>query len=50
MKGSYDGHLEATQQTQNVTAGRAAKNSVFVLQAYQIKISEIQEVSGLFVR
>src|SRR5579859_7828830 len=50
MQGSYDRHLEATQQTQNVTAGRPAKNSVLVLQAYQIKISEIQEVSGLLVR
>jgi hypothetical protein len=30
-----------------MSAGRAAKNSVFVLQTNQINIAEIQEIRGL---
>ena len=50
MKSGYDRHLEATKQTQNVTARRTAEDSVLVLQAYQIEICEIQKVSRLLIR
>jgi hypothetical protein len=33
-----------------VTACRSTEDSVFVLQAYQIEIREVQKVSGLLVR
>jgi hypothetical protein len=50
VEGGYDGHLEAPEKSQNVTARRTTKNSIFVLQAYQIEIREVQEVSGPLVR
>src|SRR5436190_7919768 len=50
MQGSYDWHLEATKQTQDVTTSGPSEDSVFVLQAYQIEIREIQEVSRLLIR
>ncbi len=49
MKSRDNRHLEPAQQHQNMTAGRAAKNSVFVLQAYQIEVREIQELGSLLI-
>src|ERR1700687_6337979 len=39
-------HLQAAQQLQNMPAGRAAEDSIFVLQAHDIDIAEIQKVGG----
>src|SRR5581483_7630915 len=50
VQGSYNWHLELSQQMQNVAARRPAKYPILVLQAYQIKIREVQEGSYLFVR
>ena len=50
MQGGYDWHLETTKQTQDVTTSRPSEDSVLVLQAYQIEIVEIKEVSRLLVR
>jgi len=50
MEGGYDRHLEAPEESQNVTARWAAKDSVLVLQTYQIEIREIQKVGGLLIR
>jgi hypothetical protein len=50
MQGGYDWHLQAPEKSQNVTTRRTAENSILVLQAYQIEISKIQEISGLLVR
>jgi hypothetical protein len=43
-------HLEAPEESQNVTACRTAKNPILVLQAYEIEIGEIQKVCGLLIR
>src|SRR4029077_4871744 len=43
----YEGHPQATQQLQDMPAGAAAKDSVFVLEADQIDIAEIKEVRRL---
>jgi hypothetical protein len=50
MEGSDDRHLEAPEESQDVTARRTAKDSILVLQAYQIEIREVQEVGGLLIR
>ena len=50
MQRGDDRHVQAAQELQNMRAGRSAKNSVFVLQANQIDVAEIQEVRSLAVR
>src|SRR5579863_594570 len=40
-------HAETAEKGQNVTARRATKNSILMLQAHQIEIAEIQELGGL---
>jgi hypothetical protein len=50
MEGGNDRHLEAPEESQDVTARRPAEDSVLVLQTYQIEIREIQKVGSLFVR
>jgi hypothetical protein len=41
MEGGDDRHLEAPEESQNVAARRTAKNSILVLQAYQVEIREM---------
>ena len=43
-------HLKAAQELQDVRASRSAENSIFVLQANQIDVAEIQEIRSLAVR
>jgi hypothetical protein len=50
MKRRYDRYLEAPQQFEDVGAGPPAENSVFVLQADQVNVAEIQEVRSLPIR
>ncbi len=49
MQRSDHRHFETPEEGQNVTARRAAKDSILVLQAYQIEVREIEKVSRLFV-
>ena len=42
-------HVQPAQEFQNMRARTAAKDSIFMLQANQIDIAEIQEVGGLAV-
>ena len=49
MQGGDERHLQSAKQFQNVRPCGSAKNSVLVLQADQVDIAEIQEVSGLSV-
>ena len=46
----HDRHVKAPQELQNVRACRSPKNSVFMLQANQIDVAEIQKVRSLAVR
>ncbi len=50
VQGGDDRHMKAAQKLEDVRAGRSAENSVFVLQAYQINVAEIQEIRGLAIR
>ena len=50
MQRGDDRHVQAAQELQNMRAGWSAKNSVFMLQANQIDVAEIQEVRSLAVR
>ena len=43
----YEWHSQPPQQLQNVRARPSSKDSVFMLQADQIDIAEIQKVRGL---
>ena len=42
-------HIQPTQKFEDVCARSTSKNSIFVLQAHQIDIAEIQKVGGLAV-
>ena len=42
--------MEAAQELEDVSAGGAAENSIFVLQANQIDITEVKEICRLAVR
>ena len=44
------GILSRRRRRQNMTARRTAKNSILVLQAYQIEIGEIQKLGSLLIR
>ena len=45
----YRGHLQAAQQMQNMASGRAAEDSIFVLQAHHVDIVEVQEFSCFLI-
>src|SRR5256885_6832432 len=46
----YHGHLETPQKFEDMTACRAAKNSVLMLQTDQVDVAKIQEVRRLSIR
>ncbi len=43
-------HLQSAQQMQDMASGRAAENSILVLQADHVDIVEVQEFRGLLIR
>src|SRR5450432_2798542 len=47
VQGSCEGHAQVPEKLQDMRARRATKDSIFVLQANQINVAEIQEVGGL---
>ena len=49
VQGRDDGHAQFTKQGQDVTAGPSAKDAVFVLQADEVHVVDIQEVGGTAV-
>src|SRR5690242_6662979 len=49
MQGGDHRHLQPAQEFQDVSARGSAKNAVFVLQAYEVNVAEIQEIRCLAV-
>ena len=49
VKRRDDRHFEAGQQLEDVSAGFAAKNPVFVLQANHVEVPVVQKLGGLDV-
>src|SRR5580692_7624750 len=47
VQGRSERHPQSSQKFQNMPAGEATKDSIFVLQANQIDVAEVQEVRGL---
>ena len=50
MQRCHHRHLQAAQQVQNMASGRAAEDSVLVLQAHHVDVVEVQEFSGFLIR
>src|SRR5208337_1897801 len=50
MKRCDDGHSQFAQECQDVTAGRPAENAELVLQADDVHVADVQEVSGTQIR
>ena len=46
VKGSHDRYFEARQQLQDIVAGVAAKNSVFVLKGNDVHVRAVYVVLG----
>src|SRR5579863_1306533 len=49
MQRCHHGHLQATEQMQNVASGRASEDSILVLQAHHVDIVEVQKVSSFLI-
>jgi hypothetical protein len=49
MQSCHDWHFEALQQLQDMDAGFASKNSVFVLQTHQIDIAGTKKLGRGFI-
>jgi len=43
----YERHLQASQKLQDMSAGATSKDSIFMLQADQIDVTEIEKVRCL---
>ena len=50
MQRCHHGHLQAAQQMQNVAPGRAAEDSILVLQAHHVDVVEVQKISCFLIR
>ena len=50
MQGCHHGHLQGTQQMQNMASGRTTEDSILVLQTHHVDVVEVQEFGGLLIR
>src|SRR5438270_4478270 len=50
VQGCDNGHAQLTQQGQNVTAGAPTKNPIFVLEAHEVYVVDVQEVGRAEIR